>query len=156
VPVRNRVVEELPGQLAELRQHMIETRLVDGIQPVRRSSDRSKAHFPKADLAGQVPEDSSDVRCRRRERHPGAYGPGAVTPQQFADPGRDDVIAPGAVVKHAELVLYFSGPVVRDRDYEAYLRAQLYDFKSHTCADCLLNYIKYSSNMYGYTMTVWC
>ena len=54
VPVRNRVVEEFPGQLAELRQHMIETRLVDGIQPVRRSSDRSKAHFPKADLAGQV------------------------------------------------------------------------------------------------------
>ena len=57
-----------------------------------------------------------------------------MTPQQFADPGRDDVIAPGAVVKHAELILYLSGPVDRDRDADAILREKLDDFRPQESA----------------------
>ena len=94
-----------------------------------RRRHRREPDFPEPDLLGEVLIDALDVHLSRRQRHARANRAAAVALQQLLDFRRDDVVAAGAVVEDAELVLHFLGAVDRNRDADAVLGQELDDLR---------------------------
>ena len=90
---------------------------------------RREADLPEADLLGEVPVDPLDVERSRRQRDARADRPAAMPLEQLLDLRRDDVVAAGAVVEHAELVLHLARTVDRDRDADLVLGEELDDLR---------------------------
>ena len=64
------------------------------------------------------------------KRHARADRPAAMPLQQLLDLRRDDVVAAGAVVEDAELVLHLARAVDRDRDADVVLGEELDDLRA--------------------------
>src|SRR5215204_850431 len=86
-----------------------------------RGRHRRETDLPEADLLGEVAVDALDVERPAGQRDARAYWTRAVPLQQLLDLRLDDVVAAGAVVEDAELVLDLFRPVDRDRDADALL-----------------------------------
>ena len=56
-----RILQILVGQHVELFQHAVHARLVDGVQPIGRRSDRREADFVEAEILLQMPEDADHI-----------------------------------------------------------------------------------------------
>ena len=116
VPVVDRVFEELVGEIPELAEHVVVAVLGDGVAAAGRRRHRREADLPEPDLLGEMAIDPLDVERSGGQRDARADRPAAVPLEQLLDLRRDDVVAAGAVVEDAELVLHLARAVDRDRD----------------------------------------
>ena len=127
--IRDRRFEVLVREIEELIEHAIVAVVRDRVAAGRRRRHRREADFPEPDVVGEVTVDALHVEVRGRQRHARANRAAAVPPQQLADFRRHQIVAAGAVVEHAELVLHVLRTVDRDRDADPVLGDELDDLR---------------------------
>ena len=125
MPVLQRRFEKVPGEIAELRQQMIEAAVRDRVITPRRRGNRRKADFPEAELLGEMVIDLANVQRLLRQGHPGADRTRSMPGEQRLDLRRRNGVAAGAVVEDAELVLHLLRTVDRDGHANALVGKEL-------------------------------
>src|SRR4051812_41238513 len=114
VPVLQRERKEFVGEIAELLEHQVVAVVRDRMLAIGGGGDRREADLPEPDLVPQVIENAANIHAGRREGDARAYRARPVTREKLTDLRLDHVVAAGAVVEHAELVLHFTRAVDRN------------------------------------------